>query len=50
MNNFIIEFFDKVKYMFYNKNVCSIYNAKKNVKGDIKCISIVKMQSKRTGV
>ena len=50
MNNFILKLFDIFKYIFYNKNVCSIYNAKKYEKGDVKCILIVKMQSKRTGV
>ena len=50
MNNFILKIFDIFKYIFYNKNVCSIYNAKKYEKGGAKCILIVKMQSKRTGV
>ena len=49
MNNFILKIFDNFKYIFYNKNVCSIYNAKKYAKEILTCTLIVKMQSKRTG-
>ena len=34
MNIFYRKCFDKVKYIFYTEDVCSIYNAKKYAKGD----------------
>ena len=49
MNNFILKIFDIIKYIIYNKDVCSVFNAKKYEKEILTCTLIVKMQSKRTG-